>query len=141
VDRDIRTRAVAPIGVGSAPPMLRHTKTPKAGLDDGAGCGQNKPQRYSGYGVPDGGSDANATKALRRSAQKLLDLSRRNPMLNYKHRAGSRRQLRIVHTNLESAFAELTTKQRELPFAPLPEPDDIPEDELTDTFNAAFGRA
>jgi hypothetical protein len=73
--------------------------------------------------------------------KKLLDLSRRNPMLNYKHRAGSRRQLRIVHTNLESAFAELTTKQRELPFAPLPEPDDIPEDELTDTFNAAFGRA
>lgn len=27
--------------------------------------------------------------------KKLLDLSRRNPMLNYKHRAASRRQLRI----------------------------------------------
>jgi hypothetical protein len=26
----------------------------------------------------------------------LLDLSRRNPMLNYKHRAGSRRQIRFV---------------------------------------------
>jgi hypothetical protein len=60
-------------------------------------------------------------------------------VLNYKHRAGSRRQLRIVHTNLQSAFAELSTKQRELPFAPLPEPADIPEDELTDTFKAAFG--
>jgi len=62
-------------------------------------------------------------------------------MLNYKHRAGSRRQLRIVHTNLESAFEELTIKQRELPFAPLPELDDIPEDELTDTFKAALGYA
>jgi hypothetical protein len=62
-------------------------------------------------------------------------------MLNYKHRAGSRRQLRIVHTNLERAFEELTIKQRELPFAPLPELDDIPEDELTDTFKAALGYA
>jgi very-short-patch-repair endonuclease len=73
--------------------------------------------------------------------KKLLDLSRRNPMLNYKHRAGSRRQLRIVHTNLEAAFAELTANQKELPFAPLPEPDDIPDDELTDTFKAALGYA
>ncbi len=73
--------------------------------------------------------------------KKLLDLSRRNPMLNYKHRAGSRRQLRIVHTNLEAAFGELTAKQKELLFAPLPEPDDIPEDELTDTFKAALGHA
>jgi len=62
-------------------------------------------------------------------------------MLNYKHRAGSRRQLRIVHTNLEAAFSELTAQQRELPFAPLPEPDDIPEDELTDIFKVALGQA
>jgi len=62
-------------------------------------------------------------------------------MLNYKHRTGSRRQLRIIDTNLESAFAELTTKQRELPFAPLPEPDDIPEDELSDIFKGALGHA
>ncbi len=73
--------------------------------------------------------------------KKLLDLSRRNPMLNYKHRAGSRRQLRLVDTNLESTYAELTVKQRELPFAPLPEPDDIPEDELTEAFKAALSHA
>jgi len=97
---------------------------------------------YSGYGVLDRGSDAQRYQRLYDDLRKkLLDLSRRNPMLNYKHRAGSRRQLRIVHTNLESAFAELTTKQRELPFAPLPEPDDIPDDELTDTFKAALGHA
>ena len=73
--------------------------------------------------------------------KKLLDLSRRNPMLNYKHRAGSRRQLRIVNANLESAFAELAVKQTELSFAALPEPDDIPEDELSETFKTALGHA
>jgi very-short-patch-repair endonuclease len=73
--------------------------------------------------------------------KKLLDLSRRNPMLNYKHRAGSRRQLRVVNTNLESAFAELAANQRELPFAAVPEPDGIPEDELTERFKAALGHA
>jgi hypothetical protein len=92
--------------------------------------------------VLDGGSEGQRHQRLYDDLRKrLLDLSRRNPMLNYKHRVGSRRQLRIVHTNLESTFAELTTKQRELPFAPLPEPDDIPEDELTDSFKAALGYA
>src|ERR1700733_3548809 len=91
------------------------------------------------YGVLDGASEGQRLYDDLR--KRLLDLSRRNPMLNYKHRVGSRRQLRIVHTNLESTFAELTTKQRELPFAPLPEPDDIPEDELTDSFKAALGYA
>ena len=90
----------------------------------------------------DGGSERQRHQQLYDDLRKkLLDLSRRNPMLNYKHRVGSRRQLRIVNTNLEGTFAELTTKQRELPFAPLPEPDDIPEDELTDPFKAALGYA
>jgi Protein of unknown function (DUF4011) len=62
-------------------------------------------------------------------------------MLNYKHRAGSRRQLRIVNTDLESVFAELTNNPRELIFVPLPEPDDIPEDERTESFVAALGYA
>jgi hypothetical protein len=75
--------------------------------------------------VPDGGAEDQRHQRLYDDLRKkLLDLSRRNPMLNYKHRAGSRRQLRIVDASLEAAFAELTAKQRELPFAPLPEPDD-----------------
>jgi hypothetical protein len=97
---------------------------------------------YLGYALLDRGNEGQRHQRLYEDLRKkLLDLSRRNPMLNYKHRAGSRRQLRIVDTNLESAFAELALNQRELPFAALPEPDDIPEDELTDTFKAALGHA
>ena len=39
----------------------------------------------------------------------LLDLSRRNPMLNYKHRPGSRQQLRLVNTTLDFALSEWLT--------------------------------
>jgi hypothetical protein len=89
-----------------------------------------------------GGSESQRHQRLYADLRnKLLDLSRRNPMLNYKHRAASRRQLRVVDTNLEGVLAALTAKQRELPFSPLPEPDDIPEDELTDSFLAALGHA
>ena len=72
---------------------------------------------------------------------KLLDLSRRNPMLNYRHRVGSRRQLRIVDCDLETVLAELAAKQGELPIEALPEPDDIPSDERTASFLAALGQA
>ena len=72
---------------------------------------------------------------------KLLDLSRKNPMLNYRHRVGSRRQLRIVDCDLETVLAELAGKQGELPVEALPEPDDIPDDERTAGFLAALGQA
>jgi hypothetical protein len=91
--------------------------------------------------VPDRGSEGQRHQRLYDDLRKkLLDLSRRNPMLNYKHRAGSRRQLRVVNTSLESVFAELSTNQKELVFLPLAEPDDIPADERTDSFAAALGR-
>src|SRR5579883_2601582 len=92
--------------------------------------------------MADGGTESQGYQRLYDDLRKkLLDLSRRNPMLNYKHRAGSRRQLRIVNTNLEGVFAALTEQQRDLPFIPLPEPDDIPDDELTDGFKADLGHA
>jgi len=72
---------------------------------------------------------------------KLLDLSRKNPMLNYRHRVGSRRQLRIVDCDLDTVLAELAGKQGELPIEALPEPDDIPADERTAAFLAALGQA
>lgn len=63
---------------------------------------------------------------------KLLDLSRKNPMLNYKHRAGSKRQLRIVDADLDTVLAHLMEQDKELVIEPLPEPDNIPEDERTE---------
>jgi hypothetical protein len=72
---------------------------------------------------------------------KLLDLSRRNPMLNYKHRAGSRRHLRIVNANYDAVYSELIRGEKELSIVSLPEPDNIPDDERTQEFMAALGHA
>jgi len=62
-------------------------------------------------------------------------------MLDYRHRAGSRRQLRIVDCNLETVLAELAGRQSGLPVEALPEPGDIPDDERTAGFLAALGQA
>lgn len=72
---------------------------------------------------------------------RLLDLSRRNPMLNYKHRAGSRRQIRVVHTTLQTALAELLDHQGHPLIVPLPEPDDTPPEEKTPAFLFALNQA
>jgi hypothetical protein len=91
--------------------------------------------------VPNGGEAERQKRLYDDLRLKLLDLSRRNPMLNYKHRAGSRRQLRIVDAELESVLTALVDHQKELIIAPLPEPDNIPEDERTDAFVSALGHA
>jgi hypothetical protein len=70
----------------------------------------------------------------------LLDLSRRNPMLNYKHRAGSRRQIRFVNTTLQSVLVELLDHQKQLLITPLPEPEDIPPEEQTPEFKFALNQ-
>ena len=49
----------------------------------------------------------------------LLDLSQDDPMLNYRHRVASRRQVRIIDCDLEQVFTEL--EKGELPLAALPE--------------------
>jgi hypothetical protein len=94
------------------------------------------------HGVPDVDHETQLHQRLFDQLRtKLLDLSRNNPMLNYRHRAGSRRQLRIVDCDLETVLAELAGKQAELPVVALPEPDDIPADERTEGFLAALGQA
>lgn len=71
----------------------------------------------------------------------LLDLSRRNPMLNYKHRPGSRQQLRFVDTTLDFVLTELIENQRAPILKPLPSPEDIPADEKTPEFLATLSHA
>jgi very-short-patch-repair endonuclease len=66
------------------------------------------------------------TVSLDRIRKKLLDLSRRNRLLNY--RAGSR-SLPIVDELPDEVFRMLVTGEKTMYFAPLPEPD---EDEETD---------
>jgi very-short-patch-repair endonuclease len=77
-----------------------------------------------------------------RLREKLLDLSKRNKMLNYKITEHSRTQLRIVDEVLEDVYKQLAGNEDRFRIMPLPEPEDIPADEKTDDFlNAlAHGR-
>jgi very-short-patch-repair endonuclease len=72
--------------------------------------------------------------------RKLLDLSRRNPMLNYSLGPRVSKQLRFVDRIPEAAFA-LLEAQTPMALIPLPEPDAIPPDERTEEFLSALEHA
>jgi RecA/RadA recombinase len=71
----------------------------------------------------------------------LLDLSPRDPMLNFRHRVASRRQVRIVDCDLEPVFMELAGRRGELVLVAMPEADDVPDDERSPRFLGALARA
>jgi hypothetical protein len=71
---------------------------------------------------------------------RLLDLSKRNQLLNYGLSARSKRFLQIVDGTLERAHILLAGDEATLRIAPLPEPDDIPSEERTDEFRSALDR-
>ncbi len=90
---------------------------------------------------PDSGASA-ITIALGRIRKKLLDLSRRNRLLN--HRPG-RRSLQVVDELPDEVFKTLITEGKTMYFAPLPEPDeeetkDEASDELT-LFDLSLGES
>jgi hypothetical protein len=72
---------------------------------------------------------------------RLLDLALRNPMLSYKHRAGSKRYLRFVDAVPEEVYRRLTEEGASLEVRALPLPSDIPRDELEPDFVAALEHA
>lgn len=81
-----------------------------------------------------------ARKELRVLRQKLLDLSRRNKLLNFRHRKAAKNQLRIVDEVLEFTFERLVSG-KEFQIDPLPDPEDDtldPDDEKTPEFNLAL---
>jgi RecA/RadA recombinase/very-short-patch-repair endonuclease len=71
----------------------------------------------------------------------LLDLSPSDPMLDYRHRVASRRQVRIVDCDLEQVFMELAGRRGELALVALPEAEDVPDDERLPRFLGALARA
>lgn len=71
---------------------------------------------------------------------RLLDLSRRNQLLNYGLSARSRRFLQIVNGTLDGTHRLLAGDEATLRIAPLPEPDDIPGEERTEEFRSALDR-
>lgn len=71
---------------------------------------------------------------------RLLDLSKRNQLLNYSLSARSKRFLQIVDTTLEATHNLLAGDEATLRIAPLPDPNDIPSEERTDEFRSALDR-
>lgn len=72
---------------------------------------------------------------------RLLDMSLRNPMLNYRLSTTSKRQLQFFDEVPEYVYRQLVEKGLSLDVEPLPEPNDIPADERTPEFKAALEHA
>jgi hypothetical protein len=81
------------------------------------------------------------TKLYEQLRLKLLDLSKKNPMLNYRLGARSRRHLQIVDEVLEEVYRKLVGEDAALKIAFLQEPDDIPPEERTEDFISALEHA
>ena len=69
-----------------------------------------------------------------RLRDRLLDLSSRNPLVSYKHRPTSKRQLRFVDAVLDLVYAQLVDEALPIQVLPLTEPDEVPMDERTAEF-------
>jgi len=72
---------------------------------------------------------------------KLLDLSKKNRMLNYSLDAKSKRHLQIIDEVLEEVYKKLVEQDASLRILPLNDPEDIPDEEKTEDFIAAFEHA
>jgi very-short-patch-repair endonuclease len=72
---------------------------------------------------------------------KLLDLSKKNRMLNYSLGTRSKRHLQIVDEIMEEVYRKLAGEDVSLRIDPLDEPEDIPPEEKTEEFIAALEHA
>jgi very-short-patch-repair endonuclease len=63
---------------------------------------------------------------------RLLDLSRRNPLINFKHSKSGTRYIRVIDESPDSLFKFLL--EGEMKFAALPDVDEEPADEATEAF-------
>lgn len=77
---------------------------------------------------------------VRRYRSTLLDLSSRDPLVNFRHSERSRSHIRVVDEIPELLFSKLEAG-RELAFETAPDPVLIPHDELTADFGAGLRRA
>jgi Protein of unknown function (DUF4011) len=79
-------------------------------------------------------------EGVRKAREKLIDLSMRNSMLNFRHSETSARHVRIVDENLEFLVGTLASGEA-LAIIPLPPVEQIPLDEDTDAFRRALKTA
>ena len=90
--------------------------------------------------VPAAGIDDFVKTAIQQYRAKLLDLSSRNPLVNFRHSEKSRSHIRVVDEIPEKLFEKLDAG-RQLWFEPLPDPVLIPADEDLPLFQDAFRKA
>jgi hypothetical protein len=79
-------------------------------------------------------------QGIRKAREKLIDLSLRNGMLNYRHSESSSRHVRVVH-QLPGAVVDCLASEKSIDLLPLPPVETIPRDEDTDVFRAALKEA
>lgn len=81
------------------------------------------------------------TEVYGRLRLKLLDLSKKNRMLNYSLGNRSKRHLQIVDEVIDATYKKLVGEDAALRIDPLEEPEDIPPEEKTEEFVAALDHA
>jgi hypothetical protein len=79
-------------------------------------------------------------QGILKAREKLIDLSLRNGMLNYRHSESSSHHVRVVH-QLPGAVVECLASEKSIDLLPLPPVETIPRDEDTDVFRAALKEA
>ena len=79
-------------------------------------------------------------QGILKAREKLIDLTLKNGMLNYKHSETSSRHVRLVDERLEFLAASLTNG-KSLDLAPLPPVETVPRDEDTGDFRTALKSA
>jgi hypothetical protein len=78
-----------------------------------------------------------ASQVIEGLRAKLLDLTTRNPLLNYRHSDRAKVQVRVIDELPDELHSSLS-EGKSLAFRALREPDDQPEDEKSDEFQIAL---
>lgn len=81
--------------------------------------------------------DKMTIQRVENARKKLLDLTLRNSLLNFKHSERSASHIRIVNNNIDDLY-NLLIGEREIEIVPLPELPTEPKDEKTTEFQNAF---
>ncbi|WP_316173010.1 DUF4011 domain-containing protein [Bradyrhizobium sp. SZCCHNRI2049] len=106
-----------------------------------ASFGANKQTSFRSDGTgPDQHDSAVADlvrEGVRKAREKLIDLSMRNTMLNFRHSEASAKHVRIVDEDLELLVGALASR-KSLDIIPIPPVEQVPRDEETDEFRDAL---
>src|SRR5882757_8659302 len=87
------------------------------------------------------GEQGRLTEVYGRLRLKLLDLSKKNRMLNYNLGSRSKRHLQIVDEVMDEIYKKLAGDDATLRIEPLDEPEDVPPEEKTEEFVGALEHA